>query len=123
MSLFHNEVHTLATTAGKIIIYTLATTTNHPTSRPAASSGNGKAPVLAAASSGNASSGNGKAPVLHEGEHAVDDAVLSQLEQLVDLLEQYFHPSNNGRLGLALLHVNNKMHLASLLVIDSAVLS
>lgn len=89
MSLFHNEVHTLATTAGKIIIYTLATTTNHPTSQA------------------GASSGNGKAPVPHEGKHAVDDAVLSQLEQLVDLLEQYFHPSNNGRLVLTLMHVNN----------------
>ena len=100
MSLFHNEVHTLATTAGKIIIYTLATTTNHPTSQ-------------AAASSGNASSGNGKAPVLHEGEHAVDDAVLSQLEQLVELLEQKYHPSNNGRLVLTLLKFNNEMQLVS----------
>ena len=26
------------------------------------------------------------------------DAVLLQLGQLVDLLEQYFHPSNEGRL-------------------------
>lgn len=87
LSLFHNEVHTLATTAGKIIVYTLATTANQP------SSGGSQAV---------ASAGNGKAPVLHEGEHAVDDAVLMQLEQLVDILEQYFHPSNNGRSGLGL---------------------
>lgn len=81
-TLFHNEVHTLATTAGKIIVYTLATTSN-----TARSSG----------SQAGALTGNGKAPVLHEGEDSVDDPVLSQLEQLVDLLEQYFHPSNFGR--------------------------
>lgn len=89
MALFHGEVHTLATTAGKIIIYTLATTLSSPHS-----SGN---PKLARSSSG-------KAPLPEqepdsEGTPDVDE-VLSQLEQLVDLLEQYCHPSNNGRYGL-----------------------
>lgn len=82
MSLFHNEVHTLATTAGKIIIYTLATSTSTPGS---------------VGSFTSAKSGDGKAPMVHASEHEVNDAVLSQLEQLADLLEQYFHPSNNGR--------------------------
>ena len=75
-------MHTLATTAGKIIIYTLATTASSPASGGRLS---------------RAKSGDDKAPTLHEPEAEVNDAVLSQLEQLVDLLEQYFHPSNNGR--------------------------
>ncbi|KAL0045726.1 hypothetical protein WJX82_002854 [Trebouxia sp. C0006] len=86
MALFHGEVHTLATTAGKIIVYTLATTLSSPHS-----SGN---PRLAR-------SGSGKAPLQGQDPQGEDapgvDVVLSQLEQLVDLLEQYFHPSNNGR--------------------------
>lgn len=86
MALFHGETHTLATTAGKIIIYTLATTLSSPHS-----SGN---PTLAR-------TGSGKAPLQGQdlqGQNESDvDEVLSQLEQLVDLLEQYFHPSNNGR--------------------------
>ncbi|KAL0043408.1 hypothetical protein WJX79_003790 [Trebouxia sp. C0005] len=85
MALFHGEVHTLATTAGKIIVYTLATTLSSPHT-----SGN---PRLAR-------SGSGKAPLQGQDPQGEDapgvDVVLSQLEQLVDLLEQYFHPSNNG---------------------------
>ena len=85
--LFHGETHTLASTAGKIIIYTLATTLSSPRS-----SGN---PRLAR-------TGSGKAPLQGQDPHGEEDQsqvdeVLSQLEQLVDLLEQYFHPSNNGR--------------------------
>ncbi|KAL3134782.1 hypothetical protein ABBQ32_007768 [Trebouxia sp. C0010 RCD-2024] len=87
VALFHGETHTLATTAGKIIIYTLATTMSSPHS-----SGN---PTLAR-------TGSGKAPLRGEDPHGEEeqpqvDEVMSQLEQLVDLLEQYFHPSNNGR--------------------------
>ena len=87
MTLFHGETHTLATTAGKIIIYTLATTLSNPHS-----SGN---PRLAR-------TGSGKAPLHGQDPHGQEDQaqvdeVQSQLEQLVDLLEQYFHPSNNGR--------------------------
>lgn len=56
-------------------------------------------------SSGNptlARTGSGKAPLRGEDPHGEEeqpqvDEVMSQLEQLVDLLEQYFHPSNNGR--------------------------
>lgn len=81
MALFHGEVHTLATTAGKIIIYTLATTLSSPC--------NGGNPKLAR-------TGSGRAPLQGQDQADVDE-VLSQLEQLVDLLEQYFHPSNNGR--------------------------
>lgn len=90
MALFHGEVHTLATTAGKIIVYTLATTLSSPHT-----SGN---PRLAR-------SGSGKAPLQGQDPQGEDapgvDVVLSQLEQLVDLLEQYFHPSNNGGYGCA----------------------
>ena len=94
MTLFHSEVHTLATTAGKIIVYTLATTLISPQS-----SGNSK---YAQTSSGKAPLG-GQDPV---GEDVPDvDEVLSQLEQLVDLLEQYFHPSNNGRYTYVMLHI------------------
>lgn len=89
MALFHGEVHTLATTAGKIIIYTLATTLSSPHS-----SGN---PKLARSSSGKAPLP--KQELDSEGAPDVDE-VLSQLEQLVDLLEQYCHPSNNGRYEL-----------------------
>ena len=86
MALFHGEVHTLATTAGKIIIYTLATTLSSPQSSghlKLARTGSGKAPL------------HGQDPQGQD--HPDVDEVLSQLEQLVDLLEQYFHPSNNGR--------------------------
>lgn len=87
VTLFHGETHTLATTAGKIIIYTLATTLSSPHS-----SGN---PRLARTGSGKAPL-HGHDPHTEEDQSQVDE-VQSQLEQLVDLLEQYFHPSNNGR--------------------------
>ena len=88
MTLFHGETHTLATTAGKVIIYTLATTLSSPHS-----SGN---PGLAKIGSGKAPM-PGQDPRGDEDQPQIDE-VQSQLEQLVDLLEQYFHPSNNGRL-------------------------
>lgn len=87
MTLFHGETHTLATTAGKIIIYTLATTLSsaHSSGNPRlARTGSGKAPL------------HGQDPHGGEDQSQIDE-VQSQLEQLVDLLEQYFHPSNNGR--------------------------
>lgn len=87
MALFHGETHTLATTAGKIIIYTLATTMSSPHS--------GGNPRLARSGSGRAPL-HGRDPYGEEDPPQVDE-VQSQLEQLVDLLEQYFHPSNNGR--------------------------
>lgn len=89
MALFHGETHTLATTAGKIIIYSLATTMSSPHSV-----GN---PRLARTGSGRAPLHPGD-PCVEEEEQPQVDEVMSQLEQLVDLLEQYFHPSNNGRL-------------------------
>jgi len=97
VTLFHGELHTLATTAGKIIIYTLATTLSSSKSsgiQKLARSSSGKAPL------------EGQDP---HGEDAPDiDEVLSQLEQLVDLLEQYFHPSNNGRYALYAQTLNPK---------------
>ena len=88
-ALFHGQTHTLATTAGRFIIYTLATTLS------SAPSSNG--PQLARTSSGKAPL-KGRDPQGAPAPADVDE-VLSQLEQLVDLLEQYFHPSNNGRSG------------------------
>ena len=86
-SLPWRDSHTFASTAGEIIIYTLATTLSSPQN-----SGN---PRLARAGSGRAPQ-HGQDPHGKEDQSQVDE-VLSQLEQLVNLLERYFHPSNNGR--------------------------